>query len=118
MYVYIHVCNILFLFLEPSITAVEVQLGRDGITLSWGYLHTGGLNITLVEILLREKDREDSAFVLVPGGTIREPSNESFLISGRYLEAGVSYLLGVRAGNEFGVSDLTVSKPQTATVGM
>ena len=96
---------------------MKLQLGRDGITVLWDFVHTGGLNITLVEILLRE-NRDDSSFVVVPGGNLSRPSNNSFLVSGSNLRAGLTYQIAVRASNGFGVSDLNISEPQTATVGM
>ena len=99
----------------PAIRLVELQNGADGITVSWFFLHTGGSDIDQVEILLRP-DMDGSTFELVQNTS--RSSNDTFLIRGELLQAGVSYLVGVRAGNEFGVSELTVSDTLEATIGM
>lgn len=92
-------------------------MGEDGIIVSWLFLHTGGSTIDQVEILLR-LNTDSSSFELVLGGNISRPSDDMFLISGRYLQAGLSYQVGVRATNEFGVSSLTTSETLESTVGM
>ena len=90
---------------------VELETGADGITVFWSFLHTGGSDIDQVEILL-----------MTDGSTVHRntsrSSDNTFLIGGELLQAGVSYQVGVRASNEFGVSDLTLSETLESTVGM
>ena len=91
---------------------VELETGADGITVLWSFLHTGGSDIDQVEILLMTDGST------VQHGNTSWSSDNTFLIGGELLEAGVSYQVGVRASNEFGVSDLTLSETLESTVGM
>ena len=101
----------------PAIIGVEVEEEPGGLTVSWEFLHTGGSDIELIEILLRES-RDGAPFELVTGGNFTRPLNDSFLIGGSELQAGQSYEVGVRATNDLGVSELTVSQIPDSTVGM
>lgn len=83
----------------------------------WTFRHTGRSEITLIEILLRE-DRVGTTFELVPGGNISRPDNDTFDIVGSSLQAGVSYVVGVRASNGLGVSELSVSRIPDLIIGM
>ena len=102
----------------PTISSVEVQLGVDGITVTWDFLHTGGVELDQVEVLLRDsQDADESPFQLVPEGNITQPSDNSFLIGGGFLKAGQSYQVAVQAENEFGVSERIKSKILESPVG-
>ena len=94
---------------------VALQTGFDGITVSWDFLHTGGSTIDQVEISLREG--MDGRQVL--NRIIPQAVNDTFLINGTYLQAGLSYQVEVRATNQFGVSLPVLSEIlQGSTVGM
>lgn len=96
---------------------MNVILVEDGILVTWYFLHTGASDIDLIEILFRE-DIIGTSIELVSGGNISRPENDTFLISGSYLQAGLSYQVAVRASNEFGVSRNTLSEILQSPVGM
>ena len=94
---------------------VALQTGFDGITVSWDFLHTGSSTIDQVEISLREG--MDGRQVL--NRIIPQAMNDTFLINGTYLQAGLSYQVEVRATNQFGESLPVLSETlQESTVGM
>ena len=101
----------------PNVETVDLQVLEDGILVSWYFLHTGGADIELVEILIKE-DTLGSLFELAPGGSLTALENSTFLIGGSSLQAGQSYQVAVRATNEFGVSIPTLSEILESTVGM
>ena len=96
---------------------MDTQQTPDGIEVSWAFLHTGGSELQLVEIFLRE-DRDGATLELVPGGNLSRPLSTSFMIDGSNLQAGVSYEIAVRATNDLGVSEAIVSEIQESGIGM
>ena len=106
-----------FLSSEPTISDVVIEQGPEGIAVSWAFLHTGGSDLQLVEILLRE-NRDGATFELVPGGNLSQPLGNSFVIGGSNVKAGVGYEVAVRATNELGVSEPIVSQIQESRIGM
>ena len=100
----------------PDIRVVEIAPLVEGLLVSWEFLHTGGSEINQVEIFLRQEP--DSPFELVPGGNISRPLNNTFVISGQYLGAGLSYQAAVRVANELGVSEQAESERLDSPVGM
>ena len=96
---------------------MDTQQTPDGIAVSWAFLHTGGSELQLVEIFLRE-DRDGATLELVPGGNLSRPLSTSFMIDGSNLQAGVSYEIAVRATNDLGVSEAIVSEIQESGIGM
>lgn len=102
----------------PTIRVAALQTGFDGITVSWDFLHTGGSTIDQVEISLRE-GTDGRQFKVVLNRNISQPENDTFLINGTYLQAGLSYQVEVRATNQFGVSLPVLSGTlEESTVGM
>lgn len=102
----------------PTIRMVALQTGFDGITVSWDFFHTGGSTIDQVEISLRE-GMDGRQFEVVLNRTIPQAVNDTFLINGTYLQAGLSYQVEVRATNQFGVSLPVLSETlEESTVGM
>ena len=96
---------------------MEVLQTAEGIAISWAFLHTGGSELQLVQIRIRE-DREGASFELVPGGNLSRPLSNMFVIDGSNLQAGASYEVEVRATNELGVSEPIVSEILESRVGM
>ena len=107
----------MFFLPVPAISAVDLQTGADGITVLWYFLHTGGTDVDQVEILLISNS-EDSTVEFVQDVNASQSSDNVFLIGGEVLQAGESYQVGVRASNEFGVSDLTLSETLESSIGM
>ena len=70
------------------------------ITVTWGYTHTGGLEITEVIVQYGIYSSGPIDFQDIPNGNLTDPSQETLVVSD--LIAGRAYVFQVTASNDIG----------------
>ena len=100
----------------PVISDVVIRVVDEGIVIEWDFLHNGGLDILAVEILLRQDS--SGPYQPVQGGNLSQPLTNTFLIAGRFLQAGQRYQAAVSVTNAVGRSELVDTESQESPVGM
>ena len=101
----------LFHLIVPAPVCDSAPVSEDGvITISWTYVHTGGLNLTQVEVQYKEPTQDQ----FEGNETLDDPNQTSLSFTG--LEAGSTYLFQIIAYNANG-SDNVTCPPVTHEIG-
>ena len=101
----------LFFLTVPAPVCDSAPVSEDGvITVSWTYVHTGGLNLTQVEVQYKEPTQDQ----FEGNETLDDPNQTSVSFTG--LEAGSTYLFQITAYNANG-SDSVTCPPVTHEIG-
>lgn len=100
----------------PAVREVVIRAVDEGMLIEWDLLHSGGLDILAVEVSLRQDS--SAPYQLVQGGNLSQPQSNTFLIAGRFLQAGQRYQAAVSATNALGSSELVATESQESPVGM